>query len=444
MRDGVLIFYGALLVTFGIFGNSLILLVLGRPSIQKPPAIILMIALAADLAACSTIGPFQLANSFFSSLSSQQNYSDSEASVHSQSHTRTIFCKFMIGFIYFVQFFIILLHALIAINRYCIVCQGTTGKMSRRQTLAFLLGLLFSSLIFGLACFLTVSIPSTQSKYLCNLLNLKGSQPVMVVFITTLLGTITTITILNTKMILHVRRQQNQTSDFVNRLQNSQRSTQMTADTTPTISLPIQGEINIASSSNTQLMTTCLQNKDVPVCVRGDTIALSEIRSHDHNNPSQPSSVCNNIMDLSPTTTTFNNGRASLHAVSISSINNANAPTATSANEHFNAPLSQQQQEVGIVPACHQQPHFHERTLSHMTKTLTVTTTIFVLLMLLTIATYFVPTKFKQSSHQIDLFSIFLMLMVGIAFLNHIINPLIYGFLSTKFRMELKRLFDIE
>ena len=405
MRDGVLIFYGALLVTFGIFGNSLILLVLGRPSIQKPPTIILMLMLAAaDLAACSTIGPFELVNSFFPSLSSQQNYSRGEVSEHSEAYTRNIFCKFVIGFIYFDQIFIILLHALIAINRYCAVCQGTARKMSRRQTLALLLGSLFFSLIFGLATFVTISIPTTQSRYLCNLSILTGSQPVMVVFITTLVGTITMITILNTKMILHVRRQQNQVSDMVSRLQNSLQPTQMTADPTPTLSLPIQGEINVASSSNAQL-TTCLQNKDVPVCVRVDSIPLSVTQSRDHDSPSLPSSVCNDIKCPSASTTTFNNERASIHVASISRVNNANPLTATSANEHFNALSSQQQQEAGTVPVRYQQPHFHKHTLSHMTKALIFTTTLFVLLMFLSIAMYFVPVKFKQTSQQFDFFS---------------------------------------
>ena len=76
-----------------------------------------------------------------------------------------------------------------------------------------------------------------------------------------------------------------------------------------------------------------------------------------------------------------------------------------------------------------------------MTKTLILTTTIFALLWIMTLSAVLIPLDFvEQQNSQI----VALLIFVGeIARFNHIINPVLYGFMCTRFQVEFKRLFRI-
>ena len=85
---------------------------------------------------------------------------------------------------------------------------------------------------------------------------------------------------------------------------------------------------------------------------------------------------------------------------------------------------------------------FQRRTLNRMTATLMVTTTVFALLWIPSICVFIVPAQtMLQLSQTNGSLLTFLMFMIQLRRFNHFINPIIYGFICTCFRVAFRKLF---
>lgn len=403
-RFTVFLFYDTLLLTFGVIGNVIILVTFGRNSVLKPPTIMLILALAlSDLAVCVFVGTTHVA--ITTSFSSVDNYTTWTTPPYGNS-----FCKFTLGVILPTQYFTVLLHGLVAFNRYITVSRPAGRRMTRRGTCLLLIIICIPSLSIGAFATTTEGCDHMGHIGIGPCIPLKYTSVLMITWFITIISTALLIIFLNTKMVLHVRRLQG------------------TASVKYTKSI-LQSQDAITNPSSTE------------------SINLS---------PSLPPSpdmlqTAANITDRYLSVTQPSNYKSVRH-LSLPSLNSPIHPP-TSDERRFSAEtnlqdsisrddLSRQHSQRNVIVVFRPR-NFQQRTLDRMTKTLLLTTMTFVF----THIPFFVVTAIPQDTmeslnekHQ-NIFGLVVFLQ-NFSLFNYVINPVIYGLTSTRFRREFRRLWN--
>ena len=185
--------------SLGLIGNFLVILVFIRRSVQKPPAVILILSLA--------IGDF--AYSLFSSplQATAQAYPASygNESLAENHHIEDILCKVTMAVDLGIEYYSIVVHGLITVNRYCVVCRRAQRAMTTRATITAVIVIILISLVIGGLGGMTSSINYSYDTVNCIVVQFYGF---IAIFFVTLVGTVLLIVVLNLKMVLHVRNEQ--------------------------------------------------------------------------------------------------------------------------------------------------------------------------------------------------------------------------------------------
>ena len=373
-HESVYIVVGALCGTLGLIGNLLIILVFIRRSVQKSPAVILILLLAfGDVSYSLFCSPLRAISQTYHA--SHGNDSDITPS------SEDILCKFSVASDLGVEFYSIVIHGFIAINRYVVVCKNS--RLSRRAmttnaTVACVLIIVLTSLCIGCFGGITATVNNSTDTVKCNIDEYYRLFPILF-FSVTLVGTLLLIVVLNLKMILHVRKEQRQVWPGTEQVTNDE-------------------EPNDGMKSNTHNTCESLGN-----------VAASSSANYDE--------------QYKPKLST---------------------PTVSPSREHNQLEQQPQPSQHLRLQMPGNQREFQRRTLSRMTKTLILTTTIFALLWMISISAIIIPSDVKQQlKYKNGNIFASIIFLTEINRFNHVVNPVLYGFKCTKFQVEFKRMFNL-
>ena len=403
-RKTVFLFYDILLLTFGVMGNVIILITFGRNSVLKPPTIMLILALAlSDLAVCVFVGTTHVA--ITTSLSNVDNttwttppYGDS-------------FCKFTLGVVLPTQYFTVLLHGLVAFNRYFTVSRPAGRRMTKRGTCLLLIILCIPSLSVGAFATTTDGCNHMGHIGIGPCIPLKYTSVLMITWFITIISTALFIVCLNTKMVLHVRRLQGNTSVKYTKsiLQSQDAITNPSSNESISLSSPLP-------PSPDQLRTGAgITDQYLSVAQPSGFNSVRHLSLPSLNSPVR-----------SPTI----DERRSFSA-------EANLQDAISREN-----ISRQHNQTNVLVVFRPR-NFQQRTLDRMTKTLILTTMTFVF----THIPFFVVSAIPQDTMENlnekhpHIFGLTVFLQ-NFSLFNYVINPIIYGLTSTRFRREFRRLWN--
>ena len=291
-------------------------------------------------------------------------------------------CQVAMGIIASSEYYTTLLHGLIAINRYYTVCRTPNRKMSEQLTLLLVLSCLAPSLVMGVFCAISSTFNNMYMTSTCGIVY--HEEELSLVWGVSILATILLILILTIKIILYIRQRQRGVADLM--VANEQRHPRF--------------RVNILERPPTRHS-------------KGSNFLNSFI--------TEQSVGTSNI--------TPSNGPIPLKSLS-------NAEDATSINHQKTAGQIRTARLNNVVS-------FQKRTLLRMTKALLLTITIFALSWLPAFVIVFQPKNTMQnlSDRNYSLF-VFVVFIRSLPRLNHMINPVIYGFMSTRFQTEFKKMMN--
>ncbi len=370
----------------GVFANCLILVTFLLGIRQKTPAIILIIALGfGDLFYSIGTAPMRASSHMLFGIRSRQ---------YNESHVLQILCRSVTSLDLAIEHFTVLLHGLIAINRYYVVCRSTSySRIGVRATIVLIASSASLSVLTGvLAGFGATTQHDDHGDTQCYF-NKNWHIVMLAVFYSTLIVTLALIVILNTKMVVHVRNVQRMAKE----------------------------EIQLRNLNNGNRIAD--RNDNVP-----------EVDSNAHSTLNQ--STLPSVEDTSigePSSFQGGSDQSIPRAIQVQ-------PVSFKQRESSN----QDKDKPENIP--HPEPQllrdYQRKTLNKMSKTLLMTTTLFVLLWIPAVAVYSIPTSvmahLSQTHESLMSFIIFCGQMRRF---NHFINPIIYGVMCNNFRVAFRRMF---
>ena len=379
----------ALCGTLGLISNFLVILVFARRSVQKPPAVILIISLA--------IGDF-IYSLFSSSLQiAGQIY---HASNRNDSATGTciegILSQVSIAVTVATEYYGILLHGLITINRYWVVCRTPRRSTTTFGTILYVTLVVLTSLFIG--SFAGYQSSRTQPITYSQLSTIiEFDHTFLGVLFITLVGTVVLIVVLNCKMVTHVRNRQRKVLPDIHFNEGSNENAGVENENQPN-----------AENASKRCVTTSSFVSSEWVFVPVTPSNLVKTGSH----------------------------------LSIPSTAQA-GPLPTLSQPQQQPQLRQQQiRPIQQVQVPDNRRNFQRQTLSRMTKTLILSTTIFALLWIVTFGSVMIPPRIlRQLKHSNSHAYAYVLFFSEFSRLNHFLNPVIYGFMCTRFKEEFKRMF---
>ena len=126
----------------------------------------------------------------------------------SDASTEDILCKVAMAVDLGIEYYSMVVHGLIAVNRFCVVCKTTQRAMTTRTTITSLICIVCISIVIGCAAGTASSANPSSDTVNCIISDFHGLKTFLFSFWVTLIGTLLLIVILNLKMILHVRSEQ--------------------------------------------------------------------------------------------------------------------------------------------------------------------------------------------------------------------------------------------
>ncbi len=419
----IFFFYDVFLLTWGTVGNATILLTFGRPSVRKQSTVVLVLALAvADLASCLVVSPLDIATMIHAHNLYYTNITD-------EPTCEPILCQSLLGVLFATQYYTLLLHGLVTVNRYCTVCRSPTNRMSRKQTMLLIGIILVPSVIIGVLSGISGTNSSDAITTDPCVLTYHTDIHAIVWFVTVLIVFFTIIG-LNFKMVMIVRRRQNSISNVIIPILTARMGTR----------LPNSDQNQFAASND-----RCIDNKhsrstsnlpDHCPKLQHRRSSLSEFKYPAIVSIDNPiSNTQRQIFDIygdsgSPSTRLASSVPPSLFC------NSLDAPVNSQIRQSsFSFLRKQKSNRPSILP------NFHKETLDRMTKTLLLTTIIFALMWMPLFVVLSVPLDTLHDLQQRNsrLFA-FMLFLRDFPRLNHAVNPVIYGFMCAKFRSEFKKL----
>ncbi|XP_072016391.1 uncharacterized protein [Amphiura filiformis] len=477
-HETVFLVYDSLLFTFGVVGNTIVILTFGRKSVPKPPAVILVLVLAlGDVLACVFASPLDAATIIYSTNLNFTN--DSSLPVPPFNN---LLCKSSLGTLFSTQYFTVILHGLIAINRYIAVSRPPARRMSRRVTLGLAVAIFALSLCIGISITFVSTFTNESTTDPCAILHrMLGFKILWLVSVLTVLLLIICSGIL---MVLSVRKQQNAVFEM-HGVQRQQKEDSMVSSDKYTQSISASCPWGQPSS------TTPQHHDDISVCI-ADSSRVFYNRHEDGNcqlqfgratgasyHGKEPICYCSTVSlrgasadratNLQPhgqhslSVHARRHGRVSADTARPSTMvpplrligNNGidhvdskiqSSPLPSSANYdatksgplHFTVEHSQ---ENDNKLARNLPQNFHKRTLDRMSKILLFTIAIFALTWIPVFVILMIPQSVIQDRSEVNPRLIaFVIFMRDLPRFNHIINPVIYAFMSSKFRKEFMKL----
>ena len=390
-------------ILIGTISNGLVMLVYmcDQRSLRGSVAMILSLFLASvNCLYCAIVNPFQIAIR-------ATDWNGTEKIQASE-----YICKAFLGIRFAIDVFVVCLNALIAVNRYRVVCGSTRKIMTKRRvTLAVFLIALLSILVGVTMVILGLAEITVDGQLSCRL-SKSVRQVWYVVLFVTVVGIAVAIIVLNSKMIRHVKRRQNVVYP-VHRTANQTLNGEGEAHTKS----GHQSESNNVLQWDQKCMSKS-SRLNIPSSVSG-TLQVTSTQ------PPYPMTTTN-FEPLSPA------------PVKEQPSTSFQPPVPPPVGLHSNSPplppsLSQHQ-------SSHEENKFHRRTLGHLTKSLLAITLtfsinwlcIFILAVLVTILEVYITSNLSSG---------LLLFIIGILLqMNHIIPPFILVYISPTFWQALRRL----
>ena len=185
----------------GTTGNGLVLVVYTQRSVKKSPAVILTLFLT-----CGNL----LYSMVVTSLQIVRRVTDlSNYEIPNIKHSNE-FCQSFIGVLLGVEYFVIWLNVLIAINRHRIICGSPGERMKMRTVYLASFLILLSGIVFGTVMGVLSTSEINEDGILVCRIKESVRQGYKIFIFGTVFGTIVGIIVLDIKMIRSVKRRQRQ------------------------------------------------------------------------------------------------------------------------------------------------------------------------------------------------------------------------------------------
>ena len=390
-------------ILIGTISNGLVMLVYmcDQRSLRGSAAKILSLFLASgNCLYCAIVNPFQ--------ITIRATDWNSTEKIQASEYI----CKAFLGIRFSIDVFVVCLNALIAVNRYRVVCGSTRERMTKRRVTLAVFFIVLVSILVGVAMVILGLAEITVDGQLSCRLPKSVRQVWYVVLFVTVVGIAVAIIVLNSKMIRHVKRRQNVIYP-VNRAANQTPNGEGGAHTKS----GQQSESNDVLQWDQKSMSTS-SRLNIPSSVSGTLQFTSTqppyLMTTTYSEPLSPAPV------KEQPSTSFQ------------------PPVPPPVGRHSNSPplppsLSRHQ-------SSHEENKFHRRTLGHLTKSLLAITLtfsiswlcIFILAILVTVLEVYITSNLSSG---------LLLFIIGILLqMNHIIPPFILGYTSPTFRQTLRRL----
>ena len=406
--ESIFLFYDGLLFVCGTFSNIIVLLTFGRSSVPKSSALILVLALAVgDLIACLVNSPLQMVAVLYSSSKPKWKLTNaSKSTTKANAGYSDMLCQLSQGLLFFTVYFTLLLHGLMAVNRYFTVNRPLAQRMTRHQTKVLIAVILVLSAAIG--------IYGGKEGEVCESGDLSNTLELL--FSITIVMVLVLITSANTIMLLKVRRQQRRVNDIFGEIRRDQ---------VPTVSSAVQRR-------KPSIPVVTLQCQDIEHNAGAHMQARPEQAHHETfsvNRNKNCTARSSPRMEIAHSSDPSDNTRFRTIQIDISSVERSSRRSSLQ---------PRRQRDITIYGRM----NFHRKTLDNMTKILIATTIIFTLswippIMIVVQISQNTLRDLYQNNYALFSFVVFLR---DLPRLNHMINPVIYGLMSTKFRKEFKKL----
>lgn len=460
------IFYDIVLLTVGVPCNVAVLATFGRRSVKKGPAIGLILGLAtSDMIMCALHSPLELIISCLrvDSMSNTDNTTEDQSgsscnpSRNSTCNSPiTILCRLAIGTRLTSEYSTVLLCALIATNRFCILSKK--AKISEGQTRFLVMGVFAFGTFVG--TFAVITQEGLTERFETNwdlcLAPLYSNRWFSEGLIWTAMVTLAFILAVNVSIIGHVRKQQR----VVHAIHQPQ------SNTIGSMIIPSISRQSAMHPSQHQCVNNDISLVQTNNCGSNDTCALNASVSStpDKNHICNPTRVSTSSaasptsLDLphnlqwSPIASLTSGERKQLHHLlfmttasdDITRGNNASHPISSSpaitpqmSCHHASLEPSLSSRAAGM----------HAKTLAKMILKLLPSTLFFALTWIISILIWRLhqhnyrkmPTSANENAFGSSV-NILVAILGDVARINHAVNPVWYAFSSHKFKMEFRTL----
>ena len=488
--------YDALLLSWGIVSNFIVLVTYGRRSVTKSPTVLLVLSLSlSDLTACLVATPLDV-----STLLHSITFNSSSNASHFSTN---LLCQSSLGVWSFSKYLTLFIHALSTVNQYCAVKRTLSSRLTKRAILLLATVSVFVSFIIGVV---TGSLSAFIPDSITGPCNIQHRKDILVHFQVVLsMSIFLLIIVLNIITVTKVRKQQRSVSITQSKpciqIQNMPHA-EISSNSDIHIESPTltehMGSYSLRTSVCTSQSTEChpdsvnYPNTHKKTCIPSISYPAAMVSPHrtqrhsiqgplqnvnfrDLSSPSPlllspvmspyrtltPSTLLRSSYDRS--TSPAPNKIHSIRAASTSDIKSLAAPSrnlpfiSQPANEDAaflplsSLSLSVTNLRAGATSALstffplqrHEKlpKRFQQVTLQRMTRALFIRTVVFALIWMPGIITACIQHDTMVNLHQHEPFLFALVVFLNeFPKLNHIINPVVYSFASSKFKHEFKKL----
>ncbi len=215
----VTITFDCILVTLGVAGNAAVVVtylpVLLQRRLNVTHTLVLALAIG-DLLYCTMGSPLSVSVTIYiSGLDAYNNPNISESSLQLLEKRRP-FCQITNGVVFTCEYYVLFLHALIAVNRYCCICQPAGMRMTTETTAKTILTTAILGIIMGALCAgasqFSVESGKIQPCTISGVYNVLYS-----IWAVSVIGVLTSVVTFNSKLIQFVRCQQNKVGASTNK-----------------------------------------------------------------------------------------------------------------------------------------------------------------------------------------------------------------------------------